>query len=456
MPFNSYIRFFLKKIISGNQRSVKLKKNILYSLIIKIGSILCTLVLVPLTIDFVNPIQYGIWLTISSIVAWMSFFDIGFTNGLRNRLAEALATSKLNMAKSYVSTTYFVLLVIFTVLFILLLGLILSFDISQMLKLNIEYEKDLKVAFIILITYFCITFILKILSVILIADQCPARSSFIDFIGQVFVLITIYISQKYIEGSLYILSLGLCVPPLIIWILYSFFYFTHRYKYCAPSLKYVKLSYARDLLGLGFKFFVIQIASIVQFQTANILIARLYSMEHVTEYNIAFKYFNVLNMGFMILLQPFWSAVTNAYAQGDLQWIKNGILKYLKICLLIILIGIIMLMCCEWVYNIWIGPKVLISFQLSYWMLIYFITSILGAVFVFFVNGIGALKIQFLSSMLSPIIFFLLVILFCEKLKMGMHSILIASIISNFNGLILAPLQYYNVVIKQKQGIWIA
>ena len=61
---------------------------------------------------------------------------------------------------------------------------------------------------------------------------------------------------------------------------------------------------------------------------------------------------------------------------------------------------------------------------------------------------------QYLSSLISPILFFILVMLFCKILKLEMYAILLASIIANFNGLILAPLQYYKVVIKHKQGIW--
>lgn len=449
-----HLKYLKEKFLKGSERSTKLKKNILFSIIIRIGSILCSLIIVPLTISFVNPIQYGIWLTISSIVAWMSFFDIGFSNGLRNKLAEALAMSNFSIAKIYVSTTYFILSTIFITIFGLSLIIILATDICPLLKIDIAYERDLKLALIILIAYFCCSFILKILSVILISDQHPARSSYIEFIGQVCVLIIIYIFKDYVKGSLYILSLELCFPPLILWIVYSFIYFSRDYRFCRPSLKYINFHYAKTLLGLGTRFFIIQIATIIQFQTANILIARLFSMENVTEYNIAYKYFNILNMGFMIILQPFWSAVTNAYAQGDLEWIKNGITKYLKIAILTFIVGLLMLICSEWVYNIWIGDTVSVSLHLSFWMLIYFVTTIFGAIFVFFVNGIGALKIQYLSSLISPILFFILVMLFCKILKLEMYAILLASIIANFNGLILAPLQYYKVVIKHKQGIW--
>ncbi len=109
---------FLKKHFfdffnKGHQRSIEAKKNIAASFLIKGISILISPVLVPLTIDYINPTQYGIWLTLSSIVAWFSFFDMGFGNGMRNRFAEAKANGDMLKARAYVSTTYAVLGLIF-------------------------------------------------------------------------------------------------------------------------------------------------------------------------------------------------------------------------------------------------------------------------------------------------------------------------------------------------------
>ncbi len=75
----------------GSSRSIAIKKNIIASLFLKGISILVSLQVVPLTINYINPTRYGIWLTLSSIVAWLSYFDLGFAHGFRNRFAEAVA-----------------------------------------------------------------------------------------------------------------------------------------------------------------------------------------------------------------------------------------------------------------------------------------------------------------------------------------------------------------------------
>src|SRR4029079_7746068 len=85
--FQSAVTFFSNSLNRGHERSARAKKNILASILIKGLSISVSLILVPLTIDYLNPSRYGIWLTLSSIVGWFVFFNVGLTQGLRNRFA---------------------------------------------------------------------------------------------------------------------------------------------------------------------------------------------------------------------------------------------------------------------------------------------------------------------------------------------------------------------------------
>lgn len=82
---------FSKKIFNGNERTVLIKKNIAGSILIKGWNCIVQLLLVPITLNCLNQYEYGIWLTINSILLWIDQFDIGLGNGLRNKLAEALA-----------------------------------------------------------------------------------------------------------------------------------------------------------------------------------------------------------------------------------------------------------------------------------------------------------------------------------------------------------------------------
>jgi hypothetical protein len=108
------------------------------------------------------------------------------------------------------------------------------------------------------------------------------------------------------------------------------------------------------------------------------------------------------------------------------------------------------------VYRLWLGEgKVNIAFSLSLWGFLYFNISMFSGKYVNFLNGISALRIQFLSCAISPFLYIAIAILLIRNYHMGVYSLFIASIIANFNGYILAPLQYYQIIIKKSsKAIW--
>ena len=101
------------------------------------------------------------------------------------------------------------------------------------------------------------------------------------------------------------------------------------------------------------------------FQFINIILSRIEGPEVVTQYNIAFKYFNVLTMFITIILTPFWSAFTDAYIREDYKWMKSMINKLERIWLICIPLLVIMLIFSDYLYKFWIGDMIYIPFSLS-------------------------------------------------------------------------------------------
>ena len=89
-------------ILPEDTRGRKISKNVIGLGLLQGIGLLTSYLLVPLTIDYVSSSQYGIWLTISSIVSWFALLDVGLGTGLRNKLTEALANGDTVLAKKYV------------------------------------------------------------------------------------------------------------------------------------------------------------------------------------------------------------------------------------------------------------------------------------------------------------------------------------------------------------------
>lgn len=445
----------LKRLLNrGHERSRNIKKNILYSFLIKGGSIIISFLLVPLTLGYLGTSDYGIWLTLSSVVAWFGFFDIGLGNGLRNKFAEALAMGNKKLARSYVSTTYFGLTLIFGVLWVLFVVASFFIDWNIVFNAPAQNQHTLHSLVVYVFSLFLIRFVLKLLSVIITADQRPAISNTFDPLSNVISLIVIYILTITTEGSLMYLGLAITASPVIVLLVASYIFFGREYKDFRPALSFVRMSQFKELTGLGFQFFIIQIAVLVIFSTNNMIITQVLGPEHVTPYNIAFKYFNSVTMAFAIIMNPLWSAYTQAYTQNDIPWIRRITGKLVRFWFLILALVVIMIFFSKQFYTFWIGTEVQIPFMTTLFMGLFILISTWNNVYVYFINGTGKIRLQLYISIIIAAVNIPASIFFARDLGLGTAGVVLATCVCLFPGTILGPIQYFKIINKTATGIW--
>jgi O-antigen/teichoic acid export membrane protein len=440
--------FFTK----GNQRSVNAKKNILMIAILKGCSVAISLFLVPVTIHYVNPTRYGIWLTLSSIVGWFSFFDIGLGNGLRNKFAEAIAGGKQELARTYVSTTYAILGIIISIILFIFFCINPFLNWSTILNTPSDMADELSLLALIVFGFFCLQFVLRLITTIITANQQPAKASLFDFMGSLLSLIIIFILTKTTSGNLVYLGTVFSITPVLVLISSSLWFYTHQYKQYAPSVKYVNFKYARDLMSLGIKFFIIQMAAVIFYQTSNIIISHLFGPEQVTPYNIAYKYFGVVTMLFGMIMVPLWSAYTEAWIKKDIDWIKNTIKKLILIWGLVTLGVIIMFIASKFIYRMWVGKEIIVPVSVSAVMAIYVIVNGWCGIFSQFLNGVGKIKLQLIIGLLGALINIPLAIFLGKHL--GIYGVLLSTVLLSALSAVISPVQYLKIINYKATGVW--
>ncbi|MCD4744725.1 MAG: oligosaccharide flippase family protein [Bacteroidales bacterium] len=444
----NYINSFFK----GHSRSVKAKKNIIYSLFLKVISIIVGLVFVPLILGYLDAERYGIWLTLSSIISWFSFFDIGLGNGLRNRLTEAIAKNDTQLAKTYVSTTYAILGMIFILLIVAFLMVNHFLNWQKILNTTAIETSELAIVAKIVFVFFIFRFFFKLIGTILMADQRPAINNAFGPLGNIIALIIIFILTKTTNGSLIYLSAVLSIVPVFILILATLFFFIRDYRKYAPSYRYINLTKSKDLLGLGFKFFFIQIAAIIFFSATNFLIAQFSNQKAVAAYNVAYKYLFMVNMVYGIILTPYWSAVTDAVAKKDYTWLKNSMrkLNILSGVMTLILIGALLIS--PFVYKLWIGDKLTIPFSLSLIISLYLIQQVIVMPFSTFINGFGKLKLGMYILPMKIILYIPLAYFLGEKF--GAFGVVLSMLLIQLTSLVIEPIHVFKLVNQKASGIW--
>jgi len=438
----------------GHERTMRAKRNITAGLFIKGINIGIGLLLLPITINYLNPTNYGIWITLTSLIAWFGFFDIGFGNGLRNRFAEAIARGEYELAKTYVSTTYAILVIIISIFLLLFYSLNYFINWNVILNAgdNPVLGKELSYLAIVVFTSFGMTFVLNLIAVILSADQQSAKSAVFDLIGKSLSLLLIYILTQVSESSL--LALGVIyssISPLVL-IIASIWFFSGKYLRYRPSFSSVDFSKARDLFSIGAKFFLIQIAAILLYQTNNMIITQLFGPAMVTPYNVAFKYFSVLMMGFMIVIGPFWSAFTEAWTKQDLEWIKRIMNKLMTGWVLLFIIGCIMLLSSNFIYKLWVNKEFVVPFWISFLTLSWVLINAWNGIFSQFLNGVGKIKLQLYLGITVAFLNIPLAIYFGKLI--GIEGILLTNVLLALIQTIVYPLQYNKIIENKAVGIW--
>ena len=378
-----------------NERSRKIYKNIIQLAFVKVGSVAVGLALVPLTIDYVDPLQYGIWLTISSVIGWMSFFDVGMANGLRNRLTHALAVGEVEQAKSYVSTTYAALTLIALGLFAIYLLIGPFIDWRTFLNIPAAVKDNIQSLILIVVATFFLQLVVQVINSVLTAYQDTAAAGFILFIGQLSVLVVIMVLKQIQPGTLTALTLTMALAPVIVFTIASIILYQTRLKEVAPTVKKAKVSHAKEIMGIGGIFFFIQIGALVLLYTNNIVISKVIGPEAVTEFNVAYKLYSVVSALYLMIVTPYWSAYTEAYAKADFAWMQENLRKLRRIwVVLCFLVTPAVYLFSQVIFKLWIGSSVEIGNDLSLAMGLYTIGHMTLMLNSYVLNGVGKLRIQ--------------------------------------------------------------
>lgn len=405
------LNFFNKIRNTKDSRGKKAAKNVMVSFGFKGLSMIFSFVLVPLTLSYLTQYEYGVWLTISSILVWLDFFDIGLGNGLRNKLTECIAIGDWNKGRSYVSTTYFVLSVIGVC--VVLVFYLASHFINWDVVLNtIDHPIDRLGEIVFIVFLLCVVnFVMKIIGTIFTANQEPMISNIFSCLGQGVSIVLIYILKLFTAGNLMYVAICFSISPIIVYLLSYPYAFKHRFPQLAPSLKFIDVNLVKDIAGLGLQFFVIQIVCLILYQSSNIIIAQLFSPSDVTPYNIGYRYMNAATMLFMIIITPLWSAITDANAKQDFAWIKKSMSVMMNIWVVFTAIVVVLFFLSPYFIRIWIGDEIVVPQPILISIGCFVIVDMWNRVLASFANGTSHLKVQIITSVIEGVLYIPLSIL---------------------------------------------
>lgn len=427
-----------------NSRDSILKKNVSFAVLYKILNMGIAFFTIPMVLNYLGTKDYGVWVTIFSIVNVIIYLDGGIINGLKTNLAVVISNNEHEQAKSYVSSAYILLIIFALILFLLGLTFLYFIDLQDLLKTEIDH-RSLKSIFYIVLTTGIVGFVLSLYKPLFYANQQSSMVELSMLINQTVIFVIILIFLNYFKSSIQYVALVYGASAVLTGVIFSYFFFK-KDPDILPSLKFFNNKISKTLFSLSIEFFIIQLCMIVIFNTDYIIISYLLGSEEVAKYDVVFKFFQFFITFSVIIQDPYWAMYTDAYQKKDFVWIKKTLKNWNLIFVGYFLFVLLIIFTSKPLIKFWLQDDLEVPSTLIFLMGTFVILRVYGVIYMYFLNGIGKIKLQKWLYVFGAVINIPLSIFFVKIMNMGSSGVILGTILSLLPMVIVLPLQSHKIL----------
>lgn len=365
------------------------------SFIGRIVGLLSAVISVPISLRFYGQEQFGLWMTISGIVGFMTFADLGISAGLQNELSKCFGLSDRTRPASLIANGLFIL----SLAFLLVVGIALFalpyIPFESWLKLKSTNQNQPIVLWTLqaAMISFAFGFIGGVFNATVTAYHRGFVASASAIVGKSLSLIWIIICG-WTEQELPVLVAGFIgIPNLlnVCGLVILFF----RIKWLQPSFSSVNLKTIKQMQSFGGYMLISQLSYLLFFSGPPILIASKFGASVVAEYTLVQRLFGMASMPFSIIICSLWPMYTHSLAQKDYTWI----IRTFKRSILGVGVGSLIIYTTVWILKfkiiaIWSGlPLLSMSIFAIAWIALWEYLKCNTEVFSIFLIGVNRVRL---------------------------------------------------------------
>ncbi len=308
---------------SENRRATRILQSVVTGLGTKAVAVVVSFISVPLTVGYLGAERYGVWIIISTLLAWINLADFGLGNSLTNALSEAYGKDRRDLAQQHVATASWLLVGILTVLGCGLAacwGWIDWIGIFNIKTAAARAEAGPAVA--VALALFLVNLPLTLVSRILYAHQEGVLANLWTAAGNLASLLGLLLVVQF-QGGLVWLVVGISGAIVLVSALSAIWLFAVHKPWLRPDFSKISKASARQISRVGGLFFILQLAGLILFQTDNLIIAHYLGAEAVTPYSITWRLFTYTALLQTLIFPSLWPAYAEAFARKDGAWIRR-------------------------------------------------------------------------------------------------------------------------------------
>lgn len=369
------------------------------ALLARVVQISTSLITIPLTIHYLGNERFGLWMTISSVLAMANFADFGIGNGVLNTVADAFGKNDFDRIRAAISSGFAVL---GAVGFLLLAFFASTFawvswaDVFRVASAQARAEA----APALMVFAFCFTLNipLDLVQRAQLGLQQGFRMNLWQVCGSVAGLAGVIVGIR-MHAGLPLLVAALAGAPVAATALNTFHFFVISRPDLRPRHRFVSRDAISRIVTIGTLFFVLQLVAAVAFSADNFIIARTLGASSVPDYSIPQRMFSLISMMVVMMVTPLWPAYGEAISRGDIPWVRRTLRRSLVLVFgFAAVASITMLLIAHWLLDWWIGPRISPPFVLLLGLALWTIVDCCGNTITMFLNGASIMRFQIVVS----------------------------------------------------------
>jgi O-antigen/teichoic acid export membrane protein len=308
------------------ERTRRIKLSLATALLFRPLAFVIPIVTIPLFLKYLGTSRYGLYESVGALAAWLGITQVGLGMGLMNRLIECSVSDDRETARRFTSTFTLAITGIVAALSLLFSVLVWFVPWHQVLGAEdpaARSEATVSVWIAGLMTMF--TMFCGLPGYIYSGYQEIHRFNVWDGAAKVGTLVAcVLVVQWPGLGVPGVLLASLAVPNVIRAVNFADLLLREK-PWLRPSLKLFDWQALKWMINQGVLMFVLQMSTILLFQTDKLIIAVGRSAEEVTGYAILGRVFLIGYGVFMLFLTPIWPAMGEAVRRNDLGWVSTTI-----------------------------------------------------------------------------------------------------------------------------------
>lgn len=413
----------------SDERHRRIVLTALVSAAAKGVTVLTALITVPLTLKYLGDERYGLWMTISSVIAILGFADLGMGNGLLNAISEADGKDDRETAREYVSSAFFMLSGI-AIMLAAMTALIFPM-VSWQRFFNVASARavaEAGPAMAVFMGCFLIGLPLGIVQRVQTGYQEGFANSLWQGVGNLLGLGAVLLAI-HLKAGLPWLVLAMAGTPALASLINAVILFGYHRPWLQPAWQWVTRTAATKVFRLGILFFVLQMAVALAFSSDNMVAAQVLGPKAVALYSVPARLFSVIPMILGMLLNPLWPAYGEAISRGDVGWVRKTLLRSLVAALIITALpSVLLVLLGPQILKVWVGPDMIPPLSLLVGFAVWTVIGAAGNAVAMFLNGTNVIGFQVVVAIVMSVGALIAKVLFAQAI--GLSGIIWGTVVA--------------------------